>query len=241
MNRWKGRIAIVCDFAGSNTTLTICKDLVKYGLSVLALTTRDGIRQFDKLEKELSANPMEGSLTPMECDVRYEEHVNPVFRFIGERYGGVDLLINYVNSMKPGMILEDDNTANMRHTMETNVFGLCFVLREAAKLMRQRPEERKDIGHIVNIISAIGDALGIVGKAEDFKPDNQLYPATKWADDDDATRFQVIVIYWSIFICRNAAIAINECIRQELLYFDMENVKITVSWGFDLTLRSCLI
>lgn len=180
MNRWKGRTAIVCDFAGSNTSLVICRDLVKYGLTVLALTTRDGIRQFDKLEKELSQVQLEGALIPMECEVRYEEHVNPVFRFIGERYGGIDLLINYVNSMEKGMILEDDNTSSLRKTMETNVFGLCYVLREAAKLMKSRPEERKDIGHIVNITSAIGDAVGIVGKLNDMKPVNALYPATKW-------------------------------------------------------------
>lgn len=180
MNRWTGRTAIVCDFAGSPTSLTICRDLVKFGLTVIALTTRDGIRQFDKLEKELSQieASQNGILIPMECEVRYEEHVNPVFRFIGERYGGIDLLINNVNSMDTGMILEDDNTASLRKTMETNIFGLCFVLREAAKLMKQRPEDKKDIGHIVNITSAIGDAISIVGKTSDAAPVNALYPAT---------------------------------------------------------------
>jgi NAD(P)-dependent dehydrogenase (short-subunit alcohol dehydrogenase family) len=176
MNRWEGRIAVVCDFAGSPTSLTICKDLVDHGLTVLGLTTRDGIRQFDKLEKELSQKETKGQLISMECDVRYEEHVNPVFRYIGEKYGGVDLLINNVNSMDRGMILEDDNTAGLRKTMQTNIMGLCLVLREAAKLMKQRPTERKNIGHIVNITSAVGEAFGTV---QTHKPINALYPASK--------------------------------------------------------------
>lgn len=180
MNRWEGRTAIVCDFAGSNTSLAICRDLVKYGLTVLGLTTRDGIRQFDKLEKELGqVENMKGQLIAMECEVRYEEHVNPVFRYIGEKYGGIDLLISNVNSMDRGMILEDDNTASLRKTMETNVMGLCYVLREAAKLMMQRPNDRKDIGHIVNITSSVGDAIGVVERTADSKPVNALYPATK--------------------------------------------------------------
>lgn len=182
MNRWEGRTAIVCDFAGSNTGVAICRDLVKSGLTVLGLTTREGIRQFDKLEKELSQEgPIKwaGLLIPMECDVRYEEHVNPVFRYIGEKYGGIDLLINNVNCMDRGMILEDDNSVSLRKTMETNVMGLCFVLREAAKLMMQRPNDRKDIGHIVNITSSVGDAIGVVEKPADCKPVNALYPATK--------------------------------------------------------------
>lgn len=176
MNRWEGRTAVVCDFAGSPTSLTICKDLVDYGLTVFGLTTNEGIRAFDKLEKELMQNNSKGQLIPMECDVRYEEHVNPVFRYIGEKYGGIDLLINNVNSMDRGMILEDDNTASLRKTMQTNIMGLCLVLREAAKLMKQRPASRKDVGHIVNITSAVGEAFGTV---QTNKPINALYPASK--------------------------------------------------------------
>jgi NAD(P)-dependent dehydrogenase (short-subunit alcohol dehydrogenase family) len=177
MNRWEGRTAVVCDFAGSSTSCEICKDLVNYGLTVLALTTRDGVREFDKLEKELKQKESKGQLISMECDVRYEEHVNPVFRYIGERYGGIDLLINNVNSMDRGMILEDENTESLRKTMQTNIIGLCLVLREAAKLMKQRPADQKNIGHIVNITSAVGDMYGATSHAS--KPINALYPASK--------------------------------------------------------------
>lgn len=92
----------------------------------------------------------------MECNVRDEGHVNPVFRFIGENYDGIDLLINNANSMVKGLILEDENTKDLRQIIETNIMGMCLVIREAAKLMKMRPQERKNIGHIINITSTIG-------------------------------------------------------------------------------------
>lgn len=47
MERWEGRVAVVCDFAGSNTGLAICKDLVDHGLTVCGLTRHDGMRAMD--------------------------------------------------------------------------------------------------------------------------------------------------------------------------------------------------
>jgi short-subunit dehydrogenase len=61
------------------------------------------------------------------------------------------LQINNANVMTKGLILDDNNTQEMQHTMETNILALCIVTREAVKLMKQRSLERKDVGHIVNI------------------------------------------------------------------------------------------
>lgn len=47
MEQWEGRVAVVCDFAGSTTGLAICKDLVEHGLTVCGLTNHDGIRAVD--------------------------------------------------------------------------------------------------------------------------------------------------------------------------------------------------
>jgi hypothetical protein len=44
MDRWDGRVAVVCDFAGSSTGLAICKDLVNHGLIVIGLTKNEGMR-----------------------------------------------------------------------------------------------------------------------------------------------------------------------------------------------------
>lgn len=113
----------------------------------------------------------------MECNVRDEGHVNPVFRWIGEKYGGIDLLINNANSMIVGLILQDDNTKDLRQIIETNIMGMCLVVREAAKLMKMRPQEKKNIGHIINITSTIGQIMD--NRAPVIKPVNGLYPASK--------------------------------------------------------------
>lgn len=44
MEKWSGRVAVVCDFAGSSTGLAICKDLVNHGMIVCGLTKHEGMR-----------------------------------------------------------------------------------------------------------------------------------------------------------------------------------------------------
>ena len=46
MERWDGRVAVVCDFAGSPTGLAICRDLVTHGLIVIGLTVSDSMSDF---------------------------------------------------------------------------------------------------------------------------------------------------------------------------------------------------
>jgi len=198
MEQWEGRVAVVCDFAGSTTGLAICKDLVEHGLTVCGLTNHDGIRAIDKLKDTLGG--AKGKLIPLECDVREEGSVRPLFRWIGEQFDGIDLLINNANCMLRGLILTEDNTKDLRKIMETNIIGLCLVTREAAKLMTMRAPERKNIGHIINITSTVGQKIDACVQT---RPINGLYPAGKYS-----------------------AKAITECIRQELNYMD-EPIKIT--------------
>jgi len=198
MEQWEGRVAVVCDFAGSNTGLAICSDLVEHGLIVCGLTTHIGIRAIDKLKDKLSG--AKGKLYPLECDFKEECSVKPLFRWIGEKFNGIDLLINNANCMTRGLILSEGNTGALRHIMETNIIGLCVVTREGVKLMSMRDPERKNIGHIINITSTVGQK---VDACVQTKPINGLYPAGKYS-----------------------AKAITECIRQELNYFE-EPVKIT--------------
>lgn len=112
----------------------------------------------------------------MEIDVREEGSVNPTFRWIGDKTNGIDLLITNANSMTKGLILSDDNTKQLRQIMETNIIGLCWVIREATKLMKMRAPERKNLGHIVNITSTVGQKLDACVQT---KPINGLYPAGK--------------------------------------------------------------
>lgn len=115
---------------------------------------------------------------PLECEVRDEASVNPVFRWISEKYEGIDLLINICNSMTKGLILDDDNTPALRQIMDTNIVGLCMVAREAAKVMAQRAPERRDIGHIIIVSSTVGQKIDLFWH-DGSKPINALYPASK--------------------------------------------------------------
>lgn len=120
---------------------------------------------------------VKGKLLPFQCDIKDESQIKAVFRWIGEKYDGVDLLINNANVITKGLILDDNNTQEMHHIMETNILGLCIVTREAVKLMKQRPLERKDVGHIVNINSIFGHKVS--ASVPGSKPMNGMYPASK--------------------------------------------------------------
>lgn len=120
---------------------------------------------------------VKGKLLPFECDITDEAQVKAVFRWIGDKYEGIDLMINNANVMTKGLILDDNNTAEMTHIMETNILALCIVTREAVKLMKMRPMERKDVGHIVNINSIFGHKVS--ASVPGSKPMNGMYPASK--------------------------------------------------------------
>lgn len=126
------------------------------------------------LKKNYTDGP--GELHTYEVDVRDDGSVNPLFRHLGEKFDGIDLLINNCNSMTKGLILDDDNTGALRQVMETNIMGLCIVSREATKLMRMRSPERKNIGHIIIITSTVGQKVDALVQT---KAINALYPASK--------------------------------------------------------------
>lgn len=153
------------------------------------------------MSKKFETENCVGKLLAFECDIKEEGHVQPIFNYIGDRYDGIDLLVNNANVMTKGLILDDDNTPILRDVMETNIIGMCLVTREASRLMKMRKEVRKDLGHVINILSIVGNKFG--ASTAKTKPRNGLYPAS-----------------------RHASTAITECLRQEFQFL-YENVKIT--------------
>lgn len=121
---------------------------------------------------------VKGKLIPLECDITDEEQVKSVFKWISDKYDGIDLLINNANVMTKGLILDDNNTDEMMLIMETNILALCVISREAVKLMKMRSMERKDLGHIVNINSIFGHKVS--ASVPGAKPMNGMYPASKY-------------------------------------------------------------
>lgn len=103
-----------------------------------------------------------------ECDITDEEQIKAVFRHIGDKYDGVDLLVNNASVMLKGFIMDEGNTTDMYRIMDINVLALCVVTREAVKLMRERHMERKDVGHIVNINSIFGHKVSSLVVSQNF-------------------------------------------------------------------------
>jgi NADP+-dependent farnesol dehydrogenase len=167
------------------------------------------LKKFQTLKATLFDTP--GVLHALECDIRDEGQVAAMFRWIDEHCGSVDLLINCASVASKGLLLDENNTAELYKTMETNIIGLCIVTREAVKYMKKI--KGNHIGHIVNINSILGHKVHACVPGS--KPLNGMYPASK-----------------------HAVTAITECVRQELLYLDTK-VKITVCQFVQFVKKFC--
>lgn len=98
------------------------------------------------------------------------------------------------------MLLDDNNTKDLKAMLDANILALCVCTREAVKSMKKREVD----GHIININSIFGHKVNTC--VPGTKPINGMYPA-----------------------CKYALTAITECLRQEVLYLEM-STKITVKF-----------
>ncbi|XP_055297672.1 farnesol dehydrogenase-like [Sitodiplosis mosellana] len=187
MERLAGRVAVVTG-AASGIGAAICTILVKHGMIVCGLARRK-----DKVEAlRLSLFGAEGQLNAVECDITKDEDVKRAYQWIEKTLGGIDLLINNAGVVSSCMLLDDNNTRELRSMLEANLIGLCICTRDAIKLMRQRGFD----GHIVNINSIFGHKVSQA--VPGTKPINGMYPT-----------------------CKFALTALTECLRQEVAYVEM--------------------
>lgn len=170
MERWAGKVAVVTG-AASGIGSAICSELCKAGMIVCGLSTRK-----DKVEQlRLGLLGLEGSLCAVECDITNEASVKAAYTWIEKTQGGIDLLVNNAGSVRcvcvcvrcqirgrlsilfirlylsttfsKCMILEENNTRELRNMLENNLIGLCICIRDAVKMMKDHGFD----GHIVNI------------------------------------------------------------------------------------------
>lgn len=98
------------------------------------------------------------------------------------------------------MLLDDNNTKDLRAMLDANIVSLCVCTREAIKSMKSREVD----GHIININSIFGHKINTC--VPGTKPLNGMYAA-----------------------CKYALTAITESLRQEVLYREM-STKVTVEF-----------
>lgn len=170
MDRWNGKIAVVTG-ASSGIGAAIAIDLVKAGVIVVGFARRQ-----DRVEalRDSIPNTATGKLYAVRCDVTDEADIKSGFQWIRETLGGIDLLVNNAGIIKTMNLLDENNTNDLRETIDTNVMGVVLCTREAFKSM----QERNVNGHVVIINSYAGHVIPyFVGQYPSFN----IYPATKHA------------------------------------------------------------
>ena len=125
-----------------------------------------------------------------QADLRSEEEINNLFKFVNSKYGRLDALVNNAGVMLPNMIATT-NENDINHQIELNIKAPFYCLRKAARIMM-----RKQSGSIVNISSIMG-RFGASG--------HTIYSATKGALLSmtlSARRFDNSLAFWSVVLMR---------------------------------------
>ncbi|XP_073835620.1 farnesol dehydrogenase-like [Musca autumnalis] len=168
MDRWENKVAVVTG-ASSGIGVATCKALVERGMIVVGLARR--VEKIESQTRLLISRKYQKNFHSYKCDVSDEESVRRAFAWITKQFGGVDVLVNNAGVLYNDIyIISSDNSDAIRNTVNTNILGVVWCLREAFRSMR----ERKFDGHIININSIVGHSLTESAGLN-------IYPPTKYA------------------------------------------------------------
>lgn len=169
MDRWLTKVSVVTG-ASSGVGARIAIDLANAGVKVVALA-----RRMDRLNELVSSiHPQfQGNFYAKRCDVTSEESVKELFHWIDQTLGGVDILINNAGCIRPGNLLDADNSASLHAVIDTNVWGTLHCIRESFHQMKRHEVD----GHIVIINSVLGHSVPYFKD----RPSFNIYPSSKYA------------------------------------------------------------
>jgi len=168
MEKWSGKTAIVTG-ASAGIGDAIVRDLVKYGINVVALARR--MERLETLKDQLKDEA--GKVIPIKCDVSDKASIDAAFEQIEKEVGTIQILVNNAGiALMHGMFGDDDETTDeiISSTINTNFLGLVRVARKGYKLMKKSD----DYGIIINIGS-------VAGHNASFEYTINVYPGTKFA------------------------------------------------------------
>ena len=168
MEKWSGKTAIVTG-ASAGIGDAIVRDLVKYGINVVALARR--LERLETLKDQLKDEG--GKVIPIKCDVSDKASIDSAFEEIEKEVGSVQILVNNAGICLVKELFGDDDDKTdeiITSTVNINFLGLVRVARKSYKLMKKS----EDYGIIINIGSVLGH-----NAAADY-PLN-VYPGTKFA------------------------------------------------------------
>ena len=134
-----GRIAVVTG-GHDGVGYYIAEALLGEGMRVALLARREEVLQ-------QAARKLGGEVLPVVCDIRDPENVRAAFRSVDAGLGSVGVLVNNAAIVSIYRIA-DASDEELQATVETNLLGVTYCIREAAARMRGA-----GVGDIVNITS----------------------------------------------------------------------------------------
>lgn len=171
MDRWTKKIAVVSG-ASAGIGAAIVLDLVKANMIVIGLARR--VERVEALKSKIPST-CAGELHSFKCDLQQEDDVKAAFKWIEEKFGGVDVLVNNAGIATQTNLVDLDNTAKIKSVIDTNVLGVVYCTREAFQSMKKRNFD----GHIITINSVAGHHVPYTVNTS--FPSFNIYPATKFA------------------------------------------------------------
>lgn len=170
MERWKNKVAVVTG-ASSGIGAACAIQLVKCGMIVVGLARRK--EKVFCLKNEVP-NKLRKNLNAIKCNVMIENDVIQSFKWIEDNFGGTDVLVHSAGIIEHTELLEKGNTKKIKQTIDVNIMGTFYCVKEAVNSMVQRDVE----GHIIIINSIAGHVVPNLGPD---LPSLNIYPATKFA------------------------------------------------------------
>lgn len=198
MEKWSGKVALITG-ASSGIGSAVAIDLVRNGVITVGFARR--VERIEQLKDQLLPEHS-NNLHAFKGDVTNENSVKDCFKWIEQKFGGVNILVNNAGKSSVQMILNNDddgetNNDDIRQIMETNFLGMIYTTREAYRQLRKNDED----GYIVNISSYLGHSIPFVPL---MPPPHNVYVASK-----------------------HAVTSTGEVLRQELMYLQNKKVRIT--------------
>ena len=150
MEKWSGKVAVVTG-ASAGIGEAIIQDFAKAGIHVVGLARRS--EKVEEIAEKLGDTP--GKIYAHKCDVSDLESVKEAFKWIEQRFGSINILINNAAILFNGTILDEreDAVEKLNSVMNTNFTGALHCTREGVRLMKKTD----DHGLVVNVNSIAGN------------------------------------------------------------------------------------
>ena len=151
MEKWQGKVAVVTG-ASAGVGEAIVKDFAKNGVHVVGLARRsEKIEEYAKILGDTT-----GKIYAYKCDVSDHESIKEAFKWIEQKFGSINILVNNAAILFNGSITnegEGDITEQLNSVINTNFTGAVHCTRAAIRLIKKSD----DYGLVVNINSVAGN------------------------------------------------------------------------------------